>query len=387
MLRVEFFLKMTMLVTSICLSIYYHDLANIPIMEITVTLVILAQFVWRRHHTDEGDNQGPNASGSKRVRFPWLSGFIVLQIILSCLWLPRTLFFIPLFYFELYMKKPSYLLYFLPILLAGVVLNYPILLTVAITGIALLASYLHTSIQRAADFQANAYQQIDQLSAVNQRFRQEQQHLIAVQDQRSESQVLSERKRIVDEIHDILGHQLSSAVIQIGALEYVVTDEVVKASLGQVRQVLNTSMANIRTVIHEERASTIHLERELTAVTNAFTKAPVQFTYQNQRKISNQMAHSIMNIVREGLANINKHSNATKVNIRFVETTDKWLLLIADNGDRQTSNQSQTGIGLLNIEERIQLLGGTLHISRNNGFRIFITIPFKELADEHPISR
>lgn len=384
MLWVEFFLKMTMLVTSICLSIYYKDMSNIPITEITVTLIILAQLVWRRRQKMGVDLARENG----RPDFPWLTGLIILQIVLACLWLPQMLFFVPVFYFELYMRRPSYLWWLLPILLAGMLLNYPILLSVAITGISLLASYLHTSIQKAATFQANAYQEIDQLKALNQRFRQEQQHLIAVQDQRSESQVLSERKRIVDEIHDILGHQLSSAVIQIGALEYVVADASAKESLGHVRQVLNTSMENIRTVIHEERASTIDLERELTAVTDAFTKAPLRFTYQNQRKVSNQTAHSIMNIVREGLANINKHSNATKVSVRFVESTEKWVLLIADNGDELADDRSQiAGIGLLNIEERIQLLGGTLHISRENGFRIFITIPFEEVTDEHTTSR
>lgn len=385
----EFILKIIMLFISVFFTIYYQGSSTLPIAELAVAIIISAQFMLAKQLKQASiDEMGISSSLWQRlskVDYRILVSFILLQIILACIFMPYFLLFIPVFYFELYLRRPIYLIFSVLVLPAGYLMGYPFTITIVIMGISILASYLHTSVQRSIVFEAEAYHQIDDLKAVNNRFRQEQQNLIAIQDQRSESQVLMERKRIVNEIHDILGHQLSSAVIQIGALEYIVEDEMAKESLGQVREVLNTSMNNIRTVIHEERASTIDLERELSAITSEFTKVPIQFAYQNSKNLSNQDAHSIINIVREGLANINKHSDATKVQVRFVETVDRWTLLIADNG-RPKEHKDSSGIGLLNIEERVDLLGGNLLISKDNGFRIFITIPFKEVADESTIS-
>lgn len=221
-----------------------------------------------------------------------------------------------------------------------------------------------------------AYSQIDVLQAINNRAHAEHQNLIRLQDQQSESQLMAERKRIVSEIHDILGHHLSSAVIQIGALEYMTDDPQMQESLVQVKGVLNTSMNNIRKVIHEERSSTVDIERELQALADSFTKAPIYLLYQNTRTLPDQYAHSIINIVREGLANINKHSNASQVQIRFIESLNKWYLLIADNGNL-VSDDSHSGIGIMGMEERVQLMKGSMHISKEHGFHIFITIPFE----------
>ncbi|OYQ65972.1 hypothetical protein B9P78_07160 [Aerococcus sp. 1KP-2016] len=187
---------------------------------------------------------------------------------------------------------------------------------------------------------------------------------------------MAERKRIVSEIHDILGHHLSSAVIQIGALEYTTDDPQMQETLVQVKGVLNTSMNNIRTVIHEERSSTVDIERELQALADSFTKAPIYLLDQNTRPLPDQYAHSIIHIVREGLANINKHSNASQVQIRFIESLNKWHLLIADNG-HLVSDDSHSGIGIMGMEERVHLMKGSMHISKERGFHIFITIPFE----------
>lgn len=381
----EFGLKMTMFVTVIAFVIYDQGAMTMPIIEMALAFILSAQVIAITQANQVYEANGANEDSlgifkvlgkiNPAVQLVFVLGQIM---VLSFFW-PNFFYFMPIFTFDFYIGKLKHLLLLIvPMIILGSLIDLPVALVITITGISILTAYLHTSIQTAMNFETDAYQQIDQLSAVNNRFRQEQQHLIAVQDQQSEEQVRLERKRIVDEIHDILGHQLSSAVIQIGALEYMVKDGQAKESLGQVKDVLNTSMANIRAVIHAEHASTIQLDQELTRLTHDFTKAPIQFTYKNTRPLTNQDAHSILNIVREGLTNINKHSNATKVQLRFTENVDKWTLLLADNGQGISPDTSGGGIGIMNMEERVQQLGGKLHISTDNGFRIFITIPFKE---------
>ncbi|MEY8371314.1 sensor histidine kinase [Aerococcaceae bacterium 50-4] len=372
----EFALKIAMLFTVISFILYDQEQIALPIIEIALALIVSAQLMAITKSDRLSEFKSVNFSSQLAILLPLV--IALGQVLLFSVFLPYFFYFMPVFTFDYYIGKISDVFWLaFTLFLLGSVIGMPITLIVAITGVSILTAYLHTSFQKALAFQTAAYQEIDQLSAVNHRFRLEQQQLIAVQDQQSEEQVRLERKRIVDEIHDILGHQLSSAVIQIGALEYLVQDGQAKQGLGQVRDVLNTSMANIRAVIHAEHASTIQLDRELSRIAKDFTKAPIQFSYQNTRQLTNEDAHSILNIVREGLTNINKHSNASKVQLRFIENIDNWTLLLADNG-QGIEPKASGGIGLMNMEERVQQLGGKIHISTDNGFRIFITIPFKE---------
>ena len=75
-----------------------------------------------------------------------------------------------------------------------------------------------------------------------------------------------------------------------------------------------------------------------------------------------------------------KHSNATKVLITVREHPAFYQLLIEDNGNPAKPfpdfhEISSDGMGIPNMRDRVEALHGILHISREHGFRIFISIP------------
>ena len=45
---------------------------------------------------------------------------------------------------------------------------------------------------------------------------------------------------------------------------------------------------------------------------------------------------------------------------------------------RKTENTESSGIGIENMKKRVRMLGGTMQIQKENGFRIFITVPKNE---------
>ena len=55
-----------------------------------------------------------------------------------------------------------------------------------------------------------------------------------------------------------------------------------------------------------------------------------------------------------------------------------YQLFISDNGTVKTlraqENGAESGIGLYNMRERVEGLGGTIHFSDEQGFRIMISI-------------
>ena len=78
-----------------------------------------------------------------------------------------------------------------------------------------------------------------------------------------------------------------------------------------------------------------------------------------------------------------RHSNADSVNILLREHPALYQLCIEDNGtlgseilnvQAEMENVSG-GMGLSNIRDRVKALGGTVQITQEKGFRIFVTIP------------
>ena len=54
-----------------------------------------------------------------------------------------------------------------------------------------------------------------------------------------------------------------------------------------------------------------------------------------------------------------------------------YQLAVADNGTCAAAPKGD-GMGLRNIEDRVNLLGGTFTVHTQSGFQIFVTIPKKE---------
>lgn len=356
--------------------IVLYDPAALPIVELALAIIIVSLYLFTNlPYPDEATRQTRHAS-RRLLLYSFASVLVTLL-------LPLSYFFWPLYTYQ-YLVERTYqqVLVILVPLLMGLLLGYPLYLCLSITGLSLILTIFHTYLERGRQFEHDSYEEIDTLRHLNERFRQEQHSLLALQDDRVHESIRQERRRLVEEIHDALGHQLSSAVIQIAALEYLSEEGEVKEALTSVKEVLNTSMANVREIIHTERRTTLDLKQELQALVDNFTKCPINFTFTNHQPMTNQVAHSVVNIVKEALTNINKHSNASLVTLRFVVLDKQWTLLIVDNGDQTAPNNvnqpSSSGIGLLNIEERINKLAGTLHINQQNGFRIFITIPIQE---------
>ncbi|HEX3026292.1 MAG TPA: ATP-binding protein, partial [Clostridia bacterium] len=84
--------------------------------------------------------------------------------------------------------------------------------------------------------------------------------------------------------------------------------------------------------------------------------------------------YAFLSILKEALANIIKHSNATSVRVSLREHPALYQLVVKDNGTLE-SRQKEAGLGLKNIANRVEGLGGIVNFSSENGFTIFISIP------------
>lgn len=99
--------------------------------------------------------------------------------------------------------------------------------------------------------------------------------------------------------------------------------------------------------------------------------------------LSDYLCVTIYRLVQEGLTNVARHANATRVEVKLlVSESGELLLSIQDNG-RGTpySDASQKGFGVLGMQERVASVKGEFnwHSQENQGVHIRIKLPM-ELA-------
>ena len=81
--------------------------------------------------------------------------------------------------------------------------------------------------------------------------------------------------------------------------------------------------------------------------------------------------------VREGIYNVEKHAFADHVLISFLYDSSNIIISISDDGKGFDANQTQSGIGLKNIRDRVEEIEGMFCIKTgsNLGTELFIKIP------------
>jgi signal transduction histidine kinase len=183
---------------------------------------------------------------------------------------------------------------------------------------------------------------------------------------------LNERNRIAREIHDNVGHLLSSSILQITAVIATTKDENAKQGLELVRSTLNNGMDSIRESVHNLRDNSIDLFVQLKSIVDSFTFCNAVLNYELSSNLNIKAKYAIISIVKEALSNVIKHSNATELSVSIYEHPKLIQFIILDNGTLN-NEISNYGMGIESIKQRVSSLNGVLNIDNSSGFRIFIS--------------
>ena len=160
-----------------------------------------------------------------------------------------------------------------------------------------------------------------------------------------------------------------------GAVKAINKDAGTAPLLDNLETSLNSAMNSIRSSVHDLHDEAVNLKHAIQSLVQDFSFCPVVLTYDIYGQVPRNVKYCFISIVKEALANIMKHSNADSVQILIREHPALYQLCIEDNGTDIHYDLSDSGIGLLNMKERVSSLNGTIQIRTENGFRIFITIP------------
>jgi signal transduction histidine kinase len=199
------------------------------------------------------------------------------------------------------------------------------------------------------------------------------QYSVQVEDQAT----LQERTRIAREIHDSLGHLLTTqnVLLQNAALSLQSEPTEAKSFLNQSRQICSSALAELRQSIALLRSDPLQgqsLLEAITALTQGFDRSTgiqPEVTFSVQTLLPDRIQVAVYRIVEEALTNIQKYSEATQIKIHFQAPTAKSCVSvqIEDNGKGFQIEQNTTGFGLRGMQERAESLGGTFHIVTQPG--------------------
>lgn len=184
---------------------------------------------------------------------------------------------------------------------------------------------------------------------------------------------LKERNRIAREIHDNVGHMLSRALLLSGALLTICQDDSLLPHLKTMKDTLDEAMQAIRSSVHDLHDESVDLAASLRQLTEEFTFCPAGLQCDIGKHVPKEVKYCFLSIVKEALHNVARHSNATKVTVTVREHPGLFQLMVEDNGS--IFSEGSDGIGIANMRDRVATLHGSIHITRDSGFRIFISIP------------
>lgn len=203
---------------------------------------------------------------------------------------------------------------------------------------------------------------------------QKNHELMEKQDYELNLATLNERNRIARDIHDNVGHLLSSAILQTGALLATCRDDTVRPGLSTLRGTLADAMDSIRSSVHNLYDESVDLHAEAFRLVNSFHFCPVRFVYEIDGNPQKQIKYAFLSVLKEALANIIRHSDATSVTVTMREHPALYQLIVRDNGTKKPAPHTE-GIGLKNIAERVDNLGGLVRYAYENGFEVFVSVP------------
>ena len=191
---------------------------------------------------------------------------------------------------------------------------------------------------------------------------------------------LQERNRIARDIHDTIGHFLSRALLQTGALLATNQDEFMQPAINDLKETLTRSMNAIRNSIHDLKDDAVDLKSAISQILDE-SGFKTSFTYDISEETPNNIKNCLLVVLKETITNTRKHSDSTQLAVRLIEHPAIYQFLIVDNGSIAPAKKTH-GIGLQNIQERVAELNGYCRISYDSGFKTFITIPKKEPKDQ-----
>ena len=187
--------------------------------------------------------------------------------------------------------------------------------------------------------------------------------------------IIAERERIARDLHDVLGHSLSSIALKSQlARKLAIAGNVDEAAfeIQQVADIASHALTEVREAVSGYKHSGIreHIERCISLLKQS------NFTVSGEQEILElppRVESTLILIMKELVTNILRHSHGDGVEFSLSKANQSVVLSMQDNGIHQ-GKKIPFGNGLTGMRDRVHHMGGTFDLSLDKGFMVCVTL-------------
>ena len=199
-----------------------------------------------------------------------------------------------------------------------------------------------------------------------------------------------ERKRLSRELHDELGHALLALKLQIESVEEQLLPQQVtlKSEVSKIVRSVGSTIEEVRRLYHDLSPGDLEdlgLTTALRSLVDDFADLQKQIKWTTRLDYLDGLfalpaQTAIYRVVQEALTNIGKHAKPKNVFLEIKREKQGVSFTIEDDGigfQRHKVVTEKKTLGLLAMEERVKILGGSFELwsQENQGTRISFNIP------------
>jgi len=204
------------------------------------------------------------------------------------------------------------------------------------------------------------------------------QQAVLAADERERAATLTERGRIARELHDVLGHSLTSLSLQVeaasAALETTGDVERALSHLDRAGKLVRTGQEEAAAAVRTLREGDVAVQAMVEGLVDAFHRTGRQATLTvagAPRALPAAPGLAVYRLVQEALTNAAKHAPSTPVAVHLSFTGDALGVSVVNDACAGAATPVSGGQGLAGMRERITAVGGTLTVGRvGAGWRV-----------------
>lgn len=211
---------------------------------------------------------------------------------------------------------------------------------------------------------------------MDERLRSSRAELLRKQEEVEHMARIAERERISRDLHDLLGHSLSTI-----ALKAELARKLARRDLDACEREIADIEANAREALAEVRSAVTGyrqsgLMQALASARASLIAADVALDERVERiALAPAAEHVVALALREAVTNIVRHAQASRCTLSLRRENDHAVLRVLDDGRLRSIDELQHGNGLAGMRERVVAVGGRLSLKAGAGLALELHVP------------
>ena len=191
----------------------------------------------------------------------------------------------------------------------------------------------------------------------------------------AETTRISERSRMSDELHDVIGHNLTALNIHLEVAKHLATDKALE-HVCKSQSLAKILLQDVRDVVSATGNNEIDMRRAVETLVEGLPYPKIHLSLAGDLKVEDsERAHTLLRCIQEIITNTLRHSGAQNLWLEVYQADDGVEVRAKDDG--RGANSVEAGNGISTMRRRLERIGGRVRIecALGTGFEINAWMP------------